>query len=417
MKTTLRFLLPALLTCASLTALGAAPIDTDSPAKPTLKPKVEHSDKCAGCSAEAVWGAFVDYLRETGHEDLIPEDLQPLTGDETSDLEMRAEFQASLVRSDPVKGVLFKLSPALVNLDALFHEAGAEPLSAESLAKARELAASLRDSKNPYLAPYGLLFGAQMDLQAGDCAQAVKALEGLSKSCFFLPRKEAHRHLARGYSCAGDDTLALLELQFYMLDLPSQDETDRHWAQDELKKIRDKKHPGPLHQSEESMRSISTLIDGHDVGEPTQSKERRVEEILEKVATLLEKKAGACENGVECPNAKFVLVEGEGDIPMPGHKPGQKPQQAKGKKKGQTKQNKGDPNGAKETKLDQDEAADMALRDATPEEKDAWGKINDRETARSLKELWDKIPQSYRLMVTQYFKDLSDPDSAKTAGK
>ena len=93
-------------------------------------------------------------------------------------------------------------------------------------------------------------------------------------------------------------------------------------------------------------------------------------------------------------------------------------QRMKGKKPGQ-KGDEGDPNsneaggkGAKKTKLDQTEAADLNLRDATPEEREAWGRINDRDVARSLRELWDKIPQSYRLMVTQYFRELSDPEEA-----
>ena len=49
----------------------------------------------------------------------------------------------------------------------------------------------------------------------------------------------------------------------------------------------------------------------------------------------------------------------------------------------------------------------MKLREASPEERDAWGRINDREVARSLRELWDKIPPSYRLSVTRYFADVS----------
>ena len=40
------------------------------------------------------------------------------------------------------------------------------------------------------------------------------------------------------------------------------------------------------------MRSISTLITGLDLGNPTQAKEQRVEEILDKVAKLLERKGG-----------------------------------------------------------------------------------------------------------------------------
>jgi len=63
--------------------------------------------------------------------------------------------------------------------------------------------------------------------------------------------------------------------------------------------------------------------------------------------------------------------------------------------------------------LREGDAADSKLRDATPEELAAWGKINDREVARSLRELWDKIPLAYRAMVTQYFADITEGESAE----
>jgi len=121
------------------------------------------------------------------------------------------------------------------------------------------------------------------------------------------------------------------------------------------------------------------------------------------------------------------LGEGEGEVlvQLQGRKPGQRPGQRPGQKRpgreegdqGKAKSNKAKGKGAEQTRLDQDEPADTALRDATQEEKDAWGRINDRDVAKSLKEAWDKIPQAYRLMVTQYFRDLSDPEPAKPEKK
>jgi hypothetical protein len=380
-----------------------------------------HAAKCAGCGAEAVWERFVEHLRALKHDDWIPKDLLPIDSRDTDEGVTREEhvaYQQQLLASDVVKGILFKLSPELVNLDALYSEAAGQPLSAENLEKARALAAKLRESQDSFLPPYGILYGAMADIQAGECASALKALEPLLKSCFFLPRREAHRHLARAHSCAGDDTLALLEVQYFLLDLPEQSEADHAWAADELRKIRDKKHPGPLHHSEENMRSISTLISGLEVRDPTQQKERRVEDILAKVAELLERKAGACSSGMACPNATYVLVpggeqmadaKGKGKGKKKGSKPGQEEEE------GDPSKNDASEKAAKKTKLDQEEDAAMKLRDATPEELEAWGRINDREVARSLKELWDKIPPSYRLMVTQYFKELSDPEAEKTA--
>lgn len=244
---------------------------------------------CAGCSAEAIWTAFLEHLRATQSAHLIPEDLVPTEDD---DLDARDELQVQLVQSDPVKGILFKLSPDLVNLDALWRSVDGETLGEKELASARELAAKLMASGDKYLEAYGILFASRAQIQAEECPQAVKSLEGLVKSCFFLPRREARRQLARAYSCAGDDTLALLELQFYQLDLPPESDADSEWAREQIKKIRDKKHPGPLSDSEESMRSISGLISGLDVGEGTQKQERRVEDVLEKVVTLIEKLGG-----------------------------------------------------------------------------------------------------------------------------
>ena len=76
-----------------------------------------------------------------------------------------------------------------------------------------------------------------------------------------------------------------------------------------------------------------------------------------------------------------------------------------------------EPNGpAADTKFPQGEAAEAHLRDASAAERDAWGRINDRDVARSLRELWDKIPPAYRLMVTQYFRDITEPDAGGAAG-
>ena len=47
------------------------------------------------------------------------------------------------------------------------------------------------------------------------------------------------------------------------------------------------------------------------------------------------------------------------------------------------------------------------MREATASEKEAWGAINDREVQRSLKELWGKIPVSYRQLVAEYYKDIT----------
>ncbi|HVR75082.1 MAG TPA: hypothetical protein VMT52_12145 [Planctomycetota bacterium] len=254
-----------------------------SPGKTAGHP-LDHSDNCAGCSADLVWKGFLDHLRATGRSELIPPDALPTgEGDETKPPVI------DLLAGDPLKGVLFKVSPDLVNLDAIMAE---DPGASGRPEKARTLATKLGESEDPYLKAYGIFHGARLDFEAGSTAPALKALEGLVESCHFLPRREARRWLAQAYSAAGDDTLALLELRFFMADSPAENEADLNWAKEELKKVRDKGHPGPLHHSEESMRSISTLLAGLDVGAPTQENQRRVEDILDKVAKLLERPGG-----------------------------------------------------------------------------------------------------------------------------
>lgn len=407
-------------------AADVAPLDLD-PGK--------HSARCAGCSAEAVWAGFLEHLHAISRSDLIPDDQLPV--ENPLDLEARGELQIALVRTDPIKGVLFKMSPELLELDAMVQEAGASPYSPETLAKVKDLSRKLIDKEDVYLKAYGVLHLGRAQTESGEAAQAVPALEGLVKSCFFLPRREARKALAGAYAALGDDTLATLELQYFLLDLPPQDETQTAWAEGELKRIRDAGKPGPLRHSEDTMREVSTLISGREVRDPAQKGQRRVEDILEKVAKLLEAKGGACSSGELCPQVfapelqemegqmeGMVQVEGQRPGRKPGNQPGNRPGQGQPRNKGQQKQ-KGKPKsndprgeGAEDSELDQQEPADVALRDATPEEKEAWGKINDREVARTLKEVWDKIPQSYRLMVTQYFKELSDPQApAKPNGQ
>ena len=59
----------------------------------------------------------------------------------------------------------------------------------------------------------------------------------------------------------------------------------------------------------------------------------------------------------------------------------------------------------------------MNLRKLTPDEKEMWGKINDREVRRSLQEVWGRMPTRYRKLVSQYYKDINDlsPPSKKPA--
>jgi hypothetical protein len=259
---------------------------------------------------EAVWHGFLEHLVETGRADLAPTSLAPFrsasddprgAGDGSSpSLQGPGAKERSkddppapkvdLQATDPIRGVLFRMSKDLVNLDALVSASQGKPLEGADREKAAGLVEKLRGSEDPYLKAYGELHGARLDLEAGKAEESAKALEKLVESHHFLPKREARRLLAQAHRARGDETLAILEIQFFLEDLPPGNETDRAWARDELRRIRETKHEGPLHDSGKSMKSISGLIEGLEVGDGTQSKERRVEDILDKVAKLLEQK-------------------------------------------------------------------------------------------------------------------------------
>ncbi|MCH2580763.1 MAG: hypothetical protein MK133_06130, partial [Planctomycetes bacterium] len=66
---------------------------------------------------------------------------------------------------------------------------------------------------------------------------------------------------------------------------------------------------------------------------------------------------------------------------------------------------------ADNSKLRQGEAAEVNLRKLTPNEKEMWGRINDREVRKSLQEVWGRMPTRYRKLVSQYYKDINDLSS------
>jgi len=371
---------------------------------------------------ESVWHGFLEHLVETGRSDLAPPGaLEALEASKAEEKKEPSKDEppapkVDLQATDPIRGVLFRVSKDLVNLDALVTESQGKPLEGADREKAAALVEKLRGSDDPYLKAYGELHGARLDLDAGKADPAAGALEKLVVSHHFLPKRDARRLLARAHRARGDDTLAILEIQFYLDDLPAGNETDRAWARDELRRIRETKHEGPLHDSGKSMKSISGLIEGLDVGDPTQAKERRVEDILDKVAKLLEQKAARL--SLSMAGQTDSSMQGQ---PGKGRKPGGKPKGGKDGKAGKDGKDGKEPKDGKDGKAgnpsspnESDEVATAEgqanLRDATPEEKDAWGKINDRDVSRSLKELWDKIPPRYRMAVIEYFRDVAEEE-------
>jgi hypothetical protein len=385
---------------------------------PKERPAPTAHEKCDGCNAQDVWHGFLDHLVETGRSDLAPPGaLEALEASRAEAPKERSKDdppapKVDLQATDPIRGVLFRMSKDFVNLDALVTESQGKPLEGADREKAAALAEKLRGSEDPYLKAYGELHGARLDLDAGKADPAAGALEKLVESHHFLPKREARRLLSRAYRARGDDTLALLELQFFLEDLPAGNETDRAWARDELRRIRETKHEGPLHDSGKSMKSISGLIEGHEVGDGTQSKERRVEDILQKVAKLLEQKAARLSLSMASQSSSSSQKGAKGRKPGGKSKDGKdgKGKDGRDPKDGDGKGKANDPSSPNESDEVATAEGQASLRDATPDEKDAWGKINDRDVSRSLKELWDKIPPRYRMAVIEYFRDVGEEE-------
>ena len=357
----------------------------------------------------AIWKGFVRYLYASEDQDLLPEPLRNRDGSVAEGDEILLDFDVS----DPIKGVLFRASGSLIDLDAKFAVARGKPLSEEDYPVARRLAGELDESENRYLQPYGVYYGALLDLQAEEYDAAMDRLRLLEASPYFLPRESVRRLVVECYVGKGQTTLAILDLQVYLSVLAPERESERAWGLQKLKELR-ADHPGPLLESGKTMRSISDLLAAQQLGEETRGKQEHVELVLEKIVDILESpRCGSC-GKLRCADCgrKTCPCGGigkpcKGCQPGPGSGAGG----SGGSGKGGSALAKGNTPGdgpAEDTVLKGGTAAEADLRDASTAEREAWGRINDRQVARSLRELWDKIPRSYRLMVTQYYRDLSE---------
>ncbi len=379
-------------------------------------------------SPEETWERFVAYLDSNGHEDVAAS--------------LKKDGKASLPdlsRGDPIRGVLFRLSKDLINLDALFTGEESPGDAAARSSRIESLVERLKDQPNPYLRDYALYYearhllrndGNDTDVEVGQekaLREAAIALGEIAESPRFLGRQESRRHLAEVYRRLGEDTLAVLELRFYIVGLGPDDGTERAWAEDQLKEIREH-HEGPLHDCVDRVQSISLQIARDEVGEETQAEQRQVEAILEKVAKLLEDMAGRCPEcnkklGNKKPSCKTCEKQGKkckackaakGCKACAGSAPGSGPGDPTGNKPSDT--------AAQDTKIRSGDPGKANLRanDSNDSKPEPWGGgINDREVARSLREAWSRIPPSYRALVARYFKDITDlePDSKEEEAK
>ena len=423
--------------------------DVESSERPHLEDEAEIHDET---SLEAIWSRFVQHLEASGHEDLIPasafaeeEDSESHEGHDHFAEGAHAGHDhgevvlPDLQKGDPVRGILFKLSKDLVVLDAWFEDAELAAKKGERRdRKIAEMIARLEATGDPWLASYGRSYAARQALEQKDVAKARELLESLVESKHFLDRANARRVLATAYREVGEETRAILELQFLLAEASPDATSDRVWAEGQLAEIREN-HDGPLHDCADRARSIGSLISVRRVDGETQGQQEDVEDILTKIADLLEdqanrcpscqqpvsQKTGQCKSSCsKCGECKAGQLAGAKPGQKPGSKPGQKPGQKPGSKpcpngecpgEGELAKKPGEPKGAKpsdspaeDTKLADGKSKDPALRDRQLADQEAWGRINDRKVQASLREMWSKMPGHYRNLVSQYFSDLSD---------
>jgi hypothetical protein len=341
------------------------------------------------------WKLFREHIEKMGKKDLLPEE----------------EAGAKPPATDAIIGILFRISPEIAAAHDLLEQ------ESPDVAGARARLAKLEATQDPYLADYRKLLAARCDLLEKKYAAAVPGFEAVIDSNRNLAGTAAHRGLAECYRGQDETTMEVLELQFMMVGLPPGGGADRSWAEARLAEIR-RDHPGPLQDSRLRMGALSERLAKADSPEGVSPDQAKVEDILTKVAKLLEaeskrcpiclsmeckacKKCGACTATGQCQGACTGMASG------------------KGSGKGQ----KGDPKGAGKGKaaeksaIAKGENGQKKLRDSTGKDSDAWGSVNDREVAKALQDLWGKIPPAYRRTVSEYFKDISGLETSKSGGE
>ncbi len=342
-------------------------------------------------STTDLWDRFLDSLRASGRGDLIDE------------LSLSDRARLDFERGDLVRAVLARFTPELRKLHALFAgDREASSLTVEELDVAIAQARRLQEVENRFIRYYGDYYRASLELEmadrnssadAGDRRTFARALlEALAVADDFLPVELAHRRLSELFVDLNETTLAILELQLFLVELPESRASERAEAETALARLREKpKHPGPVRETSRRMRTIAERLSDSDVGAETQREEAGVVAVLDRVARLLEKvdEAGgprracsgsACKRGKLAPGSKAAKGRGQGTANARGeitdHASGQ--------------------------------AGGNALREE-PERRDRerWGEVNEADVARSLREVWEKLPGRYRRVISDYFRDIS----------
>jgi tetratricopeptide (TPR) repeat protein len=453
--------LAGLLAVFALAAL--VPVLPAAEEAPAAKPEAAPAKRLGLRTPENIWRGFVDHLEEKGHTALLekarPEEPEGSEG---------SRREIDLKGKDPILPFVLEIAPELAALEPLADGDSSGDAGDARAAKLDALAGKLAEHPDPYVRDYARFFKARFLAAGGKPRQAIDILDALLKSHHFLGDREAHRALAKAYRALGDDTLALLELRLFQLQLGEEDLVDRDWVDEQLAAIREH-HKGPLKDSANEAKDASVLIAAGSTGTTTQEEQKRVEEILERTLKLLggssPSTGDCCENakaGKPCDSSCEQGGAGSGSSAKSGSGGGSSTAKGgrgrtgrgavdeqrrveaildgaikvieasgrggrgQGQGQGRRRNGEGDPReprpgdqAAEETKFPAGKPEEPTARDPGQKSEEFWGRINDREVARSLRELWHKIPPAYRDVVARYYLDISDlaPEDKKPEKK
>ena len=376
--------LAVLILCAGLVSLEVAVFIAqaqESPPPAELAPVIE-----GDTHDRERWEAFKQHIESSGRKELLPEERK----------------DEPVPSRDAIVGILFRLSPDLAAAQEAMEK---EP---PDTATARARLEKLRDTSDPYVKDYALLFSAQLDLREKKFAEAQKGFEAVVGSGRNLASAPARKGLVECYRGQNETTLELLELRFYMLELGATDTAERGWAAGRLAEIRHD-HPGPLSDSAKRMEEIAGKLGDASKAPAVSPDQRKVEEILLKVAKLLEEEAKQNGQSMMTQSEMEQMAKKKRQMAQKNAKngKGKKAGKKNGKdgKEGDPKDGKNGP--AKDSDIAKNDPRGANLKESTAKDQDAWGKINERDVARSLQDLWGKVPPEYRQLVAQYFKDIA----------
>jgi tetratricopeptide (TPR) repeat protein len=212
---------------------------------------------------------------------------------------------------------------------------------------------------------------------------------------FTTRNAEAHLFLAYSHGKLEDAPRAKRVLGDMLKEFPDAPERYQEMARWFLRELKGQ-GTGPLLELSKSMDAIRRLLKKGETGKnPTQDRQKRVVEELDRLIKMLEEQQKGGKGQGECKKCKG---KGCKSCSKPGGKPGSKP-------------------GSKpmdDSKLPGGSSKVGSLkRDAGRGSKEAWGGLKKRERAKVLDILKERFPEQYKEIIEQYYKSINKSKSGK----